>query len=548
MLELRQYQVKALDAIFAALQEQDNVLFQAVMGAGKTAMTTRLVRHFYHNYPAMRFLVLMHKQELVEQFSKSFEQFTDIPAISIGIACGGLKQWDTEKRITVASVQTLVNRLGEFPGADLIVIDEAHRVDINGDSQYRKVINTLRDYKPNCRILGLTATPARLGHGYIYGDKCKPGSVNLFPNLSHKITYAELVAQNYLMPLRGKVCVNEELAAELSGVKKQGDYVLDQLGDVMVRPRHLSTAVDGLKQHGDGYRHVVAFCCTISHAETLRDKLIESGETATVIHSKLTPIERAANLASWEAGECRIICGVNILSEGYDFPPADCILMARPTLSTTLYLQTVGRIVRIHPGKEKALLIDLTTNTERFGTDLDNLKVTIPKGDGEGGGETPAKICPKCDTVVHPLLRFCPSCNFEWEIVEVEAAEPTTKDVTFEPKIEMEWFKVGDIEYTLHHGKSGIPLLRVIYDCGGGFYRPLRFSDWVCLEHEGFARRKAETWWAIRSTDLAPDSVDEALFVSGELERPLGVLVDRSGKYPEIKGYDFTGEHVGLPF
>ncbi len=549
MVELRQYQIDALEAIDAALREEQNVLLQAIMGAGKTTIAVRLIRRYALDYHDMRFLVLAHKQELVEQFAAAFAR-NDVPAEEIGIVCAGLNRRETDRRITIGTIQTFINALGEYPGADLVIIDEAHRIDINGDTQYRKTIDTLREYRPECRILGLTATPARLGHGYIYGNRCRPGSVNLFPRVHHKITYQELVSHGYLMPLQGKVAVHDQLTEDLVKVAKRGDYVLEQLGQVMAKGVHIQTAVRALADHGAGYDHVVAFCCTIEHAERLRAAFLDAGESATVIHSKLSPAERRANLDGWMAGEYRIICGVNILAEGFDFPPADCILMARPTLSSSLYLQTIGRIVRTYPGKTKALLIDLTDNTRRFGLDLDNIKVSIPggsKGSGDRAGEAApmAKDCPDCGSAVHPRVRFCPECGHEWVVEEAEET-PEVVDVEFHGA-EPQWYDVRRVEYVEHESqRSSKMVFRVIYDCGGIFH-PKRFSDWVCFEHDGYARRKAERWWIERSDEPVPDTVAEAAFLAHTLREPARVLVDESGEWPRVLDYDFLPESIDMP-
>jgi len=552
---LRPYQLVALEALHAAIQTQDILLLQAATGSGKTVILVRMIMRYYHEHPDRKFLIMMHKKELVGQFVKAFNKFTNIPFTSIGVACSGVaKDVNIDRRVTIASVQTLIKRLDAYPGADLVIIDETHRVSHDQSTQYQQILNTLREYKPDHKVIGVTATAYRLGHGMIYGDKCRPGRYNFFPELTHRVTYKELLVDNYLMRLKGHIASNDCITGDLSNVQVKGDYNLGQLGDVMSRSVHVESAVDGFEKYGTHHKHVCVFACTIKHAEELCKAFNARGHKAVTVHSKLPEIVRQANLINWQSGKVKVAVSVNILVEGFDFPALSCLVFCRPTLSPTIYVQAIGRILRIDEGKTEALLIDLTNNTKQFGTDLDNPVFNIPKAE-EGEGEAPMKVCPNlitasqvCGTPVHAALMFCPECGYEFEGIDITAGKlGKMEEVTFS---EPATYEVNEISYLEHQSKgSGKWLLQVMYSCGT-YYSPKKFYDYVCFpdSYNGFAIDKAKVWWTDRTEEPFPDSLEEAVFMSDSLMVPKKITAIKEGKFDRIVDYDFTGITEEAPF
>lgn len=531
----REYQKQALDKIYSDLQAKQNVLLQAIMGAGKTFMCVRLIQRLAAENPDMNFLILMHKQELCLQFFESFQKFTTIPFIDIGICCAGIGEKIINNRITIASIQTFINVMEKYSGAGLIIIDECHKIDINGNSQYKKTIDYLRLQRPNCRILGTSATPARLGHGYIYGNKCKPGNINLFDECSCQITYEQLKKEGHLVPLKGVVANHESLEFDLSGVATSGDYVIDQLGEIMCKEIHLETAVEAIQKYCGGYKRICVFCCTIDHAEKLHALI---GSESTIVHSRLSDIERSINMNDWKSGKKRIMTSVNILTEGFDMPILDCLVFARPTLSSSLWLQAVGRVLRPSPGKDHGFIVDLTDNTARFGNDIDRVKVTIPKAveDAIKKERSIWKICPNCDIEVHVALRECPDCHFQWPETEciVAQALPDMKSIVFE-KSPPVWYDVINYNILIHTSKqNGNKLGKIDFFFEQSNYKRSRVSMFLCFPdyYAGYAVTKSEEKWDKISNDEFPESVDD--FLRKSLHMPEKILVDISIKYPEL--------------
>lgn len=545
MITLRDYQIEALNVIDRDLQSEKEVLLSAIMGAGKTVMAVRLINKYYLT-TERRFLILAHKQELVEQFHSAFKKFTDIPSFDIGVTCAGLNRREFA-RVTIATIQTFSNAVDRFSGAELLIVDECHNIEWGGNSQYATTIKALRNKIPGMRIFGITATPYRLGWGYIYGDKCKPGGENLFPRLNHSVGYDRLRKAGHLVELRGMVAHADQLTADLAEVKVNGDYVLGELGDVMSREIHLKTAVDAIKEYCGPYKRICVFCCTIDHAEKLKD-LISEIEPCVTVHSGLSQIERMAALESWKSGAVRICTSINILAEGFDFPTLDCLVFARPTISPRLFLQAVGRVLRTHPGKEFGYLLDLTDNTARFGTDLDAVRVVIPRAvlkDYESKNEL-WKLCPGCMAECHKSLRVCMECGFVFPVSEVvEAASvPDMAEVKFEkrPPIEVE---VVDMEADVHQAKSGDKFLgRVKLYYHDDIYRGEKFvSVWFCFSdfYSGYAVMKGQERWAEMCDEPYPETIEDFVYLREHLIQPSRIALDVSGKYPEIAMMYFDG-------
>ena len=168
-MELRQYQKDAIHAILDKWKFEKNVLLQAATGAGKTIIFSALIKYCMERYN-MKIVVLAHREQLVRQARDKLIAFWAVGKDYIGIACTSVsKVIDLSKPVIIGSPQTLIRRVENMPPVDLIIIDECHRLPPpNVDSQYKKLIDKLRLKNIDLRLLGVTATPYRLGQGYIY--------------------------------------------------------------------------------------------------------------------------------------------------------------------------------------------------------------------------------------------------------------------------------------------------------------------------------------------------------------------------------------------
>lgn len=443
MFTLRPYQRDALSALVAAAPSRQFLLLQAATGAGKTVVFCALARYYFTRW-GMRTLVLAHRSILVRQAMDKL--LCDWPAgedgdggrrPALGLVCASVSpRREADADVVVASPQTLKNHLDELPKVDVVVIDECHRVaPKNQESTYRAIIEAVLARRPGARVVGVTATPWRLGQGCIYGTRAAAGTVNWWERIDCRISMAELQRQGFLVPLRALSCPS--LRGELAGLDlSSGDYSEAQLAKLMSRPLELDSAVKAFLEHGAGRSRCVAFCCTIAHAAMLARRFRQAGIEAAAVDSGRETFDNQSRLDDFKLGRLRVLCNVGMLTEGWDCPEVDCLLLCRPTMSPALYVQMVGRGLRPAPGKRDCLLLDLVDNVGRHGSP--NAPRIVPGARaGEAGlpgqepGERPGRpVCQWCGALLPEGARpaACPECqgplavvnNTRLELLEVD--------------------------------------------------------------------------------------------------------------------------------
>lgn len=552
-IELRPYQIRTLDQTWSAMQCQLNVLITAPCSAGKTILFSKIIQRLLRENPLFRCLILVDREILVSQSRDKLHFVAPELSNDVGIVCASASaNKDLDKRVTVASRQTLINQMGCFAPVQLTIVDEAHLMAMPHDDkplpdQFSEIIAKLREYNPQMRLVGCTASPYRLGSkgGYIYGGRNRSDCQPYFEQVDAEITTRELLDGGFIAPLTGRVSTGETMMDDLRNISLVGgEYNLGQLSSMMCRSVHVQSCVDAWTAYAGDRKKTLVFCTSIEHAEAVAGAFCTAGVKACAIHSKLTAIDESTRMTALERGTMPVFTSVAKLTTGMDVSDIDAIILARPTKSTALYQQMIGRGQRLAEGKADCLVIDLVGATKEFGTDMDNLKVTVPYG--VGGGEAPVKICPGeqpdgtvCGQSVHASLKYCPHCSFEFPVDEaVEAKIGKLERIEFNRKAEPEPYQVTHVTYEVHESrKSGKELIKVTYECG--LYS--KFNEWVCLpdHYSGYAVTKAEKWWAERSMEPFPQTVDEFMFLCDELEMPVEVLVVTEGKYDRVMGCSF---------
>jgi len=242
---------------------------------------------------------------------------------------------------------------------------------------------------------------------------------------------------------------------------------------------------------------------------------------------------------------------------GFDFPGIDLIGMLRATLSPGLWVQMLGRGTRpvyasgfdlstvegrhaaIKNGpKQNCLVLDFAGNTRRLGPINDPV---LPRKKGKGKGQAPVKVCEVCGTYNHASVRFCAGCAAEFPKHLKISEQAGTDELIATQEVKTAIFKVDRVTYSKHHKQDFPDSIQVSYYCG------LRmFKEWVCLEHNGFASKKARDWWRERSIGYPPpDTTAEAMELIDSLKEPIHIRVWLKSKYDDILGYDFTGNGFG---
>lgn len=519
-MELRPYQREAVDATWDYLRAQaGNPCIVLPTGSGKTVVMAEMIRHALTEWPGTRICVLAHVRELVEQNADKLQRYW--PEAEVGIYSAGLKRRDRFEPVIFASIQSVAKRSAQLGRFDLLLIDEAHRIPLRAEGQYREFIEGCRRFNPHLRIAGLTATPYRLGGGPV----CGPDYI--LNEVAYEARVGDLIEAGYLSRLVSKAGLAR---ADLSAVRlRNGEYVAGQLEAACNVAEVVDAACDEIVTLCADRRGWIVFCAGIAHAERVTATLAAHGIACAQVDGKTAAGERAARIEAFQRGELRALVNVNVLSEGFDATHVDAVVMLRPTKSAALYYQQVGRGMRLHPGKADCLVLDFAGNIVEHGP-VDAIRP--PKRPGEKAtSEAPVRECPQCQAIVPVQAREC-ECGHVWQVAERARHDATASAapiLSTEIPLPAE-HPVTRVTYRQHVGKSGVPTLQVTYWCG------LRtFREWVCIEHGGYARAKALTWWLQRAPTVpAPRTVEDALALTESLAAPTSIAVQEHGKYPEI--------------
>lgn len=341
-MELRPYQQEAKDSIFKEWENGiHNTLLVLPTGCGKTIVFAKVTEECVRQ--GNRVLILAHRGELLEQAADKIRKAT-------GLGCATEKAEETCLgswfRITVGSVQSLMreSRLSRFPEDyfDTIIIDEAHHC--ISDS-YQRVLH----HFPEARVLGVTATPDR-------GDMKNLGQV--FESLAYEYTLPRAIKEGYLSPIKA---VTIPLKVDLTGVGVQsGDFKAGDLGTA------LDPYLEGIAEEMGKYcrdKKTVVFLPLVKTSQKFRDILNSHGFQAAEVNGESR--DRAEILKDFDSGRYNVLCNSMLLTEGWDCPSVDCIVVLRPTKVRSLYCQMVGRGTRLAEGKDHLLLLDFLWHTER---------------------------------------------------------------------------------------------------------------------------------------------------------------------------------------
>lgn len=533
MIELRPYQQEAVDAIFSFWQRGGgNPLADIATGLGKSVIIARLTRDVLTQYRDMRVLALVHVQELVEQNYRALMRHW--PDANAGIYSAGLGRRDAHHKITFASIQSVFRKGKAIGPRDLVLIDEAHLVPKAGDGMYRTLLEELRDQRPDLRIAGFTATAFRLDSG-----RLDQGDDRIFDEIVYSYDIGAGITDGWLSPLISKASATE---IDVSGVARRGgEFVPGSLEAAADKDALTRAAARELVKYGADRRSWLIFCSGVGHAYHVRDALRDLGIQAETITGETPNGDRHRLVSAFRDGRIRCLTNAQVLTTGFDAPGVDLIAFLRPTLSTGLYLQMVGRGVRLAPDKANCLVLDFAGNVRRHGP-VD--AVTPPDrkvkaaGEAKAGVDTvAAKACPVCETLVGIAARTCWVCGHEWpaENNPKHAAEADNIPIlSTENKNAPEMVPVVSWEASRHEKQGAPDSLRVTYFAGLRSY-----SEWVCFEHKGFARDKAERWWQRHGGGAPPATIDEAIERFDALMRPAAIAVKKRDRWFDVVGRRF---------
>lgn len=398
LMKLRDYQQKGVEDIRQTyIKGARAPLYVLPTGGGKTVLFTYISNNAASK--GKRVLILVHRVELLRQTSSTLRNF--------GVGNGLISPHytpDYRQAVQVASVQTIIRRLGKMPWSpDLIIIDEAHHATAG---TWRKVIEAY----PQARLLGVTATPIRSdgqGLGWQAGG--------MFDALIEGPTTAELMERGFLV--KPKIYA-PETAIDFSGVGiKMGDFDKGGLAEIMAKPKIVGDVVG----HYNKLCHkvpAVAFCVNVAHAEKQAQAFRDAGYSSYAVDGNTEEGERKRILAGLGIGTIDVVTSCDVISEGTDVPAIGAAMLLRRTQSEGLYLQQVGRALRPCAGKERAIILDHVGNVLMHGMPDAHRQWTLDgstKRKGKGYKQEKAadvRQCNSCFTIHEAKLLQCPSCGY----------------------------------------------------------------------------------------------------------------------------------------
>ena len=391
-MKLRPYQQDAVDAVIHHFRRRSEpAVLVLPTGAGKSLVIAELARK-----ARGRVLVLAHVKELVAQNHGKYQALGLQEGLQADLFSAGLGQKENLRRVVFGSIQSVARNLPRFSEpVSLVIIDECHRVGEEEDSQYHQLIGHLKSHNPALKILGLTATPYRLGLGYIYNyhyrGMVRTTEPRFFADCIFELPLRQMIKQGYLTPPRliDAPAVHYDFSRLLpreNGLFSDADIERELKRQTRVTP-HIVRQIIEYAQDRQG---VMIFAATVEHAREVTGLLPDG--TAALITGETPLPERDRLIDAFKARTLKFLVNVAVLTTGFDAPHVDLIVVLRPTESLSLYQQIIGRGLRLAEQKQECLILDYAGNAY----DLFAPEIGEPK--------------PAADTV--PVQVLCPACGF----------------------------------------------------------------------------------------------------------------------------------------
>lgn len=408
MYELRPYQQEAVQSTLQHFRrEKSPGVIVLPTGAGKSLVIAELAR-----LARGRVLVMAHVRELVEQNYAKFISF-DLKA---GIYSAGLNRKETEEKVIFGSVQSIARAEESFfEDYSLLVIDECHRVSTQGENQgetqYMQVISKLQSKNPELCILGLTATPYRLGLGWIYQHHStkkieRTTEERFFKKCLYELSLAYLIKSQFLtLPVK----IDSPVACyDFSSLKlDSGRFVQAHLEEILKDQKRITPVIiKNIVEMASDRKGVMIFTSSVNHAIEIMKCLPPF--IAALVTGETADSERDEIIEAFKKQQLKFLVNISVLTTGFDAPHVDVIAILRPTESVSLYQQIVGRGLRLSPGKTDCLILDYTGQ----GHDLYSPEIAEDRPHSKA---IPVEVpCPQCGVV----NSFWGLCDEEGELIE----------------------------------------------------------------------------------------------------------------------------------
>ncbi len=522
---------------------EGNPLVIMPTGTGKSVNIAEVAK-LSIDYPQIRIIIATHSQELVAQnFQELIGLWNEAPA---GVHSAGLGKHDVHQKILFVGIQSVYSKAFTLQRCDILIVDEAHSIPRESETMWGKFISDLKMINPHMRVIGFTATGYRMDSGSL-----TEGEGALFTAVAYEYEIIRAIQEGYLCPV-----IPKSMATKLSvkGVgKRNGEFIEKQLQEAVNVDEITKAAVDEIFLYGENRNSWLIFGSGVEHSTAIAKEITSRGVKCEVIIGATPKGERSSIIRTFRSGTLKALSNNKVLTTGFNAPIIDLIADMNPTMSAGLFVQKVGRGMRLHPDKDDCLLLDFANNLSTHGC-IDQIKAKKPP---EGDGVAPIKDCPGllpadehgevkvCNTILHAAAMTCHVCGHKFPEPELKIAPLAANHAVLSTQVEKKHRRVMSISYNLHEKTGGTPSLRVDYMTEGF----KRIPEWVCLQHKGGARSRAERWWQRRAKDdkilstlPIPTDINAALGLVAGLKKPFEVVTTKAGKYDEIIGFVFKDD------
>lgn len=534
MIKLREYQSKAVSDLWSWFinHPEGHPILELPTGSGKSVILAEICRQALTNWPGSRILMTVKSKELCEQ---NLEKLLHIwPSAPAGVHSASVGRKDIGNDILYTTIGSIYKKAHILGRVDLILIDECHLVDTKGAGMYRQLIRELQVYCPHVRVIGVTATPFK-GDGVWL----TAGDDPLFTGIASKIKMRELLDLGFLSPLVSAGIVQNCTTSDGIAIVN-GDYNIKQLAERLDKEDLIDASCREMVKLGSGRNKWISFCVTIDHAKHVCNKLNELGVSTNMVTGDTSSRDREQIISDYKIGRYRCLTTVLALGTGFDVPDIDFIALMRNTKSLVLYLQLMGRGLRIAPGKVDCMVADFTDTCSNLGP-IDLIQGRGPKR--KMAGDRPVKLCESCGSINAVSARICIDCGAPFDIQSSDPHGVKASDAAImSGQKVITRYTVDRVTYAKHQKPGKPPSLRAEY------WNGLRVvaKEWVAIESDSqYGRGRAVNWWMLREPkpmEFVPRTVDQCIeWIDGgyTMRKPSAIMVSESGKYPEILSYEW---------
>ncbi len=474
-MQLRDYQNRSINDLYSWFDagNQGNPCIVLPTGSGKSHVIAGFCQDVLTKWPETRILMLTHVKELIEQNAE--KMLAHWPAAPLGIYSASIGSKVLGEPITFAGIQSIRTKAQAIGHVDLVLVDECHLINHKDEGGYRRLLGELRAINQHLRVIGLTATPYRLGHGLITD---KPA---LFDALIEPVSIEELVFKGHLAPLRSKIT---SLRLDTTGVHKRGgEFIESELFKAVDTKDNNEKAVREIIELAGDRKAWLLFCSGVDHAEKIASILNERNIPAGCVIGSTSKKDREQMIADFKSGKLRALTNANVLTTGFDYPDIDLIAMLRPTMSASLYMQMAGRGMRPKSHTDHCLVLDFAGVVQTHGPIT---AVRPPRKGSDGTGEAPVKVCDACGELCHLAAKECTCCGAPFPVREPKRLKLHDVDIMGLEGVKM---SVSNWHWRKHLSRaSGKEMLAVTYY--GDLSDP-PVTDYLPITHGGYAGEKA---------------------------------------------------------